>query len=167
MAPNTIHIFPYVTDEAIAIKYAKKGNVAPLNVLWTHYFINGIADKSEEIWRMYLKDSPRIMFQKIVQTARDKQDENLAKKLIEHLKISNVTEGAIGNAYSCLLDVLVSKEKFDEAVETFESAIKTVSIESINRTAVLRIKEVHEKLGKPFNHTIPSKAPKNVSQSQT
>lgn len=105
------------------------------------------------------------MFQKIVQTARDKQDENLAKKLIEHLKISNVTEGAIGIAYSCLLDVLVSKEKIEEAVETFELAIKSVNIESINRTAVLRIKEVYEKLGKPFDHPIPSKTSKITSQS--
>lgn len=107
------------------------------------------------------------MFQKIVQTARDKQDENLAKKLIEHLKISNVTEGAIGNAYSCLLDVLVSKEKLEEAIETFEMAIKNLNIESINRTAVLRIKEIYEKLGKSFDHQIPSRTLKNPSQGQT
>ncbi|KAJ8913044.1 hypothetical protein NQ315_002060 [Exocentrus adspersus] len=150
--------------ENIAIKYATKGVVAPLNVLWTHYFVNENTDKAEQIWNTYLKDSPRIMFQKIVQTARDKQDENLAKKLIQHLKISNVTEGAIGNAYSCLLDVLVGKEKIEEAVDTFESAIKDVNIETINRTAVLRIKEIYEKLEKPFNYPIPPRNAKSLQE---
>ncbi|KAJ8945403.1 hypothetical protein NQ314_009241 [Rhamnusium bicolor] len=50
--------------ETLAIKYAKNGIVAPLNVLWTHYFINGNDEKAEQIWKDYLKDSPRIMFQK-------------------------------------------------------------------------------------------------------
>lgn len=122
-----------VSDESIGIKYANKGIVAPLNVLWTHYFVSGNSEKASQIWNNYLKDSPRIMFQRIVQTAREKQDEELTKKLIEHLKISNVTEGAIGNAYSCLLDVLHGKGRNDELVATFEGALKDVRIDSINR----------------------------------
>ncbi|CAH0561344.1 unnamed protein product [Brassicogethes aeneus] len=146
--------------ETVAIKYAKKNIVAPLNVLWTHYFIQGNFDKASQVWRDFLQNSPRIMFQRIVQTAREKQDEDLTKKLIEHLKISNVTEGAIGNAYSCLLDILHQKNKEDELVNAFEAAIKDIKIESLNRTAIFRVKEVYDKLGKPFNHTIPPKVTK-------
>ncbi|KAF7282651.1 hypothetical protein GWI33_002190 [Rhynchophorus ferrugineus] len=143
--------------EKIAIKYANKGIVGPLNVLWTKYFISNDDKKAEEIWSQYLKDSPRIMFQKIVQTARETLDENLIQKLIEHLKISNVTEGATGNAFSCYLDVLIAKNKDEEVVKVFEKALTEISINNINRTAVLRTKEVFERLGKEFNYPIPQK----------
>lgn len=131
--------------------------MGPLNVLWTKYFIGNSDQKADEIWKQYLKDSPRIMFQKIVQTARELQDETLIQKLIEHLKISNVTEGATGNAFSCYLDVLIAKNKNEEVVKVFEKAVSEININTINRTAVLRTKEVFEKLGRHFNYSIPQK----------
>ncbi|XP_068906051.1 leucine-rich PPR motif-containing protein, mitochondrial [Tenebrio molitor] len=151
--------------ETLAIKYGERGIVAPLNVLWTNYFITGNDAKAEEIWDKYLKDAPRIMFQRIVHTARDTTDENLIKKLIEHLKTSNVTEGAVGNAYSCLLDVLVSKNNVEEIPTVFETAVKDAGITHVNRTAIVRVKEVYDKLGKPFNHPIPPKNAKSMTST--
>lgn len=142
----------------------KKGIVAPLNVLWTNYFITNNHEKAEEIWTKYLKGAPRIMFQRIVHAARDEKNEDLIKRLIEHLKISNVTEGAIGNAYSCLLDVLVAKSNDEEIIKTFETAVKEVGLGHINRTAIVRVKEIYDRLGKPFEYQIP---PKNVKNSTT
>lgn len=141
----------------IAIKYAQKGIVSPVNVLWAHYFVTGKLSEAESIWKNYLQGAQRIMFQRVVQHARESKDENLTEKLIDHLKTSKVTEGAIGNAYSCLLDVLVSKEKNEEVIKTFEKAVEDVNIDFINRTAVLRVKEVFEKSGKEFNYKIPPK----------
>lgn len=129
-----------------------------MNVLWTHSFINGNHEKAEKIWNDFLKDSPRIMFQKVVQTARERQDEELTKKLIEHLNVSKVTEGALGNAYSCLLDVLIAKDKTDEVIDTFERVVKEVPLTSINRTAILRTQAIYNKLGKEFNYQIPPKS---------
>ncbi|XP_072376405.1 leucine-rich PPR motif-containing protein, mitochondrial [Diabrotica undecimpunctata] len=149
--------------EQLALKYAKRGIVGPLNVLWTRYFINQNHEKADQIWNEHLKDSNRIMFQKIVHTAREEQNENLAKKLIEHLKASSVSEGALGNAYSCLLDVLFSKENHKHVVETFEEAIKAVSLNFLNRTAIIRSKEAFEKLGKTFDYEIPPRNKNNVS----
>lgn len=141
----------------MAIKYAKRGITAPINVLWTNYFTNGNNDKAEQIWKEYLTEAPRIMFQKIVQSAREQQNEDLVKRLIEHLNKSKVTPGALGNAYSCLLDILVLKGKDEEVINTLENAVKTVTPEYFNRTAMLRVKEVYEKLQKPFPYPIPSK----------
>ncbi|CAG9826701.1 unnamed protein product [Diabrotica balteata] len=148
--------------EQLALKYAKRGIVGPLNVLWTRYFINQNHEKADQIWNEHLKDSNRIMFQKIVHTAREEQNENLAKKLIEHLKASSVSEGALGNAYSCLLDVLFSKENHKHVVETFEEAMKAVSLSFLNRTAIIRSKEAFEKLGKTFDYEIPPRNKNNV-----
>lgn len=155
-----------ITVEQIAIKYANKGIVGPLNVLWTKYFINNNVEKVEQLWQNYLKDVPRIMFQKVIQTARDSQDEDLIKRLTEHLKISNVTPGAVGNAYSCYFDVLVSRNKDNEVVELFDRIVTEVPIDNINRTAVLRVKEVYEKLGKPFNYPIPAKTKPTTQENE-
>lgn len=106
------------------------------------------------------------MFQRVVQYAREKKDESITQKLIDHLKTSKVTPGAIGNAYSCLLDVLVAKGKNDEVITTFEKAVKDVNIDYINRTAVLRVKEVFEKLGKEFTYKIPPKVNRNAANSE-
>ncbi|XP_050307850.1 leucine-rich PPR motif-containing protein, mitochondrial isoform X2 [Anthonomus grandis grandis] len=150
---------PEYTDkfEQMAIKYAKRGIVGPLNVLWTKYFISNEVEKSNQLWHEYLKDAPRIMFQKIIQIARDTHDEELIKRLTEHLKISNVTPGAIGNIFSCYIDVLVAKNKPNEVEVVFQQALSQVSIDNINRTAVLRVKEVFEKSGKTFDYPIPAK----------
>lgn len=147
----------FLSDEEIAYKYADRGIVAPLNVLWTYHFIKGNDQKAEQIWNEHVKNSPRIMFQKIVQTVRENKDDLLAKKLVEHLKSSPITTGALGNAYSCLLDVYTAEAKYPEAVSAFEEAIENVSLNNLNRTAVLRVKEAYEKQGKPFNHIIPER----------
>lgn len=153
-----------ITVENLAVKYSNRGIIAPFNVLWTHYFITGDDAKAAEIWNKYLKNAPRIMFQRIVHAAREKNDEELITKLINHLKTSNVTEGAMGNAYSCLLDVIVTKNNPEEAMNTFETIVKEVGLHYINRTAILRVKEHYNNLGKPFNYEIP---PKNVKTTST
>lgn len=153
--------------KTIAEKYAKHGQAGPMNVLWTYYFINGNDAEAEKIWNEYVKDAPRIMFQRVLQEARERCSEELAQKLISHLKSSKVTEGALGNAYSCLLDVLSTKKVNERVIEEFENAIKDVNINFINKTAVLRVKTIYEQLGKPFNYKIPSKADKLSSSSSS
>lgn len=155
------------TVTTIAEKYAARGCPGPMNVLWTYHFINGNDAVAEKIWNDYVKDSPRIMFQRILQDARDANNEQLSQKLIAHLKSSKVTEGALGNAYSCLLDILATKASNERVVEEFEKAIKDVNINFINKTAVLRVKAVYEQLGKPFNYKVPTKADKQSSASSS
>lgn len=162
-----VFIFNRITDANIAKKYANRGIISPINVLWAQYFIKGEDEKAEEIWKEYLQGAPRIMFQRVVQVARETKDEDLINKLIGHLKTSKVTDGAIGNAYSCLLDVLVLKEKDDELVKVFETAVKDIPIDYINRTAVLRVKEVYSRLNKPFDYKIPPKINKPGAQLGT
>lgn len=97
------------------------------------------------------------MFQKILQIVRQNKDDVMAKKLVNYLKDSTITNGALGNAYSCLLDVLITEGKYEEAIEMFEKAIEKVPIDKFNRTAVLRVKEVYERQRKVFTHNIPPK----------
>lgn len=157
----------YFLVETIAKKYANRGLLAPVNVLWMKYFISNADQDAARIWDEYLKNSPRIMFQRIVQYARDTSDDTMARKLIKTLTTTQVTEGAFGNAYSCLLDILIAKERYDDALDELKLALNETCLENINRTALIRLKENVEKVGKPFPYEIPVKNAKSSSSSSS
>lgn len=90
----------------MALKYVEKGITAPINVLWTYLFAKGQDAAAKKIWDEYLVGSPRIMFQHILQEAREARDENIPRKLIAVLGCAAVSEGSRGSAHSCLIDVL-------------------------------------------------------------
>jgi leucine-rich PPR motif-containing protein len=150
---------PLLADrfEEMAEKYAAKGIIGPMNVLWVHHFIKENTDACNRIWDNHLSVAPRLMFQRIVHLAREKQDEKLIQRLIELLKQTKVSEGAIGNAYSCLLDVYATKEQYENGLIALDIAVKDVCLENINRTALVRIKAGLEKSGKDFPHKIPDR----------
>ncbi|XP_055375539.1 leucine-rich PPR motif-containing protein, mitochondrial [Condylostylus longicornis] len=152
----------------VAAAYANKNILGPMNVLWVHYFANDNETKAQEIWDKYLKSSPRLMFQRILQIAREKQDESVIDKLVLKLKESKVSEGALGNAYSCYLDILSTKEKYDEALEVLKTKILAdVCLENINKTALNRLKTGIEASGKKFPYDIPKRSPHNDDTSSS
>jgi leucine-rich PPR motif-containing protein len=155
--------------EQVAGKYAEKGLLGPMNVLWMHHFINANNMDADRLWDKYLKDAPRLMFQRVVHLAREKQDSDLVERLIKLLKTAKVSEGALGNAYSCLLDIQSTKNDFEAAMKSLENAIKDVCLENINRTALLRIKEGVEKAGNVFPYVIhnASNNSKNLQSSSS
>lgn len=138
--------------ETLATKYAKVNFVAPMNILWVHHFSSGNDSKAEDIWTKYLANEPRLMFQKIMHQARETNDEALTRKLLEKLKNAKITDGALGNAYSCLIDVLGATHKYEEAIKVIEEATKAVGLEYINRTALTRIRDglIELKIDVPF-----------------
>lgn len=143
--------------EVIAMKYAEKGLLGPVNVLWMHYFINNKTEESDALWSKYLSASPRLMFQRVVHYAREKSDANVVQRLINLLRDAKVSEGAVGNAYSCLLDIHSQNNDADACLKTIDESIKDVCLENINKTALLRVKDCVEKAGKQFTHKIPER----------
>lgn len=113
--------------------------------------------KADAIFKQHLVDCPRLMFQHVIQIGRDRQDADIVQRLISLLQGTKVSEGAIGNAYSCLLDIHSAKSDSNACLTTVKACLNDVSFENINRTALLRAKECVEKAGKKFPHTIPEK----------
>uniref|UniRef100_A0A182VTL9 Pentacotripeptide-repeat region of PRORP domain-containing protein n=1 Tax=Anopheles minimus TaxID=112268 RepID=A0A182VTL9_9DIPT len=143
--------------EQLAENYAKWGLLAPVNALWIHYFIAGPTEKANTIWNRHLTNSSRIMFQKIIQQARDTKDDALCRRLIAHLRESNVSEKGKGLIYSCMIDILVAKEQPEDALVALEDGLKVTCLENVNRTALKRLQEALATKGKSFPHTIPAK----------
>jgi hypothetical protein len=107
----------------LAHQFARVDYVAPMNVLWTYHFIHGNEELAEPIWQDFVKNSNQIMFQKVrldycngrhlhlvvqvCQVARSTGNIEMACSLVSHLgSAAQVTGGARGIAYSCLLDCL-------------------------------------------------------------
>lgn len=153
--------------EQMAVKYASRGITSPINVLWMHLFVQGKDDAAKKLWDEYLFDSPRVMFQHVLQEARNKQDENIPHKLISLLQGTSVSEGAKGNAYSCLIDILVSSEKYEDALVIVKEAVKDVCLENMNKTALTRLQAGLLKQGKAFPFEIPPKNAKSSSSSSS
>jgi len=147
----------------LANKFASIGYVAPMNVLWTYHFIHGNRDIASTIWQNHVKNSNQIMFQKVCQVARATGNINLAFGLVRHLaEADQVTSGARGIAYSCLLDCLCASNEHKKGYEALKEALeKKVALEDINRTALVRLKQGLEDEGDIFPYNIP---PKNIKK---
>merc|ERR1719220_81523 len=160
-AMGLLESYPELLDRytTLAVKFATIDYVAPMNVLWTYHFINGNAEIAESIWQNYVKNSNQIMFQKVCQVARSTGNIDLAFGLVRHLAdASQVTSGARGIAYSCLLDCLCISKRHKEAFAALQEALEQkVTIEDINRTALLRLKQGLEEEGEVFPVRIPPK----------
>lgn len=153
--------------QSLAEKFAAHNQLGPMNVLWMHLISTGQEAASKEIWDKHLSNAPRLMFQRVLQTAREQQDEKLASTVISQLKNSKISEGAIGNAYSCLIDIQTTKGNSDKAMVVLANAIKDVSLENINRTALLRLKQAVEEKSQKFPYTIPEKRTKADDSSSS
>lgn len=154
--------------ELLAEPYAKHSQLGPMNVLWMHHIAKGNEAASKTIWSKYLSNAPRLMFQRVLQTAREQGDDKLAQTVISQLRESKISEGAIGNAYSCLIDIQTSKGNTDKALETLKTAIKDVCLEHINRTALQRLKTQAVSEKKEFPYTRPDKKSKaGISSSSS
>ncbi|XP_023722989.1 leucine-rich PPR motif-containing protein, mitochondrial isoform X2 [Cryptotermes secundus] len=153
--------------EQMALKYAARGIKAPINVLWMDLFVKGQDAEAKKLWDEHLAGSSRIMFQHILQEAQEKRDENIARKLIALLQGTAVSEGVRGNAYSCLLDVLVNTEKYDDALVALEEAVKDVCLENMNRATLLRLQIGLQNQGKTFPFEVPPKNAKSSSSSSS
>ena len=160
-AMGLLDTYPELLDRytTLAVKFATIEYVAPMNVLWTYHFINGNAEIAESIWQNYVKNSNQIMFQKVCQVARSTGNIDLAFGLVRHLAdASQVTSGARGIAYSCLLDCLCANKRHKEAYSALREALShNVTIEDINRTALVRLKQGMEDEGDHFPIHIPPK----------
>ena len=142
----------------LAEKFVEYDYVAPMNVLWIYYFINGRHDLARPLWDKYVKCCPQIMFQKICQTARAESSLDMAENLVDLLHNAHVTSGAQGIAYSCMLDIMSQSGDFKGGLDKLQSGlVRGVRLEDINRTALLRLKNGLESHGIEFPHQIPKK----------
>ncbi|XP_071440491.1 leucine-rich PPR motif-containing protein, mitochondrial [Hetaerina americana] len=154
--------------EKIAKKYAARNILIPINVLWAAYFsTQGKETEANAIWKEYLHNYPRVMFQYVCQTARANKDISLIDRLLDTMKDSPVTDAAKGSVYSSLIDIHVSDTKFDEGLQAVKVALQEVSLGSLNRRVLYRLKQGVEITGKSFPYTIPKQNASSSSSSSS
>lgn len=107
------------------------------------------------------------MFQKVLQHARETSDDESVAVILASVKDAKISEGALGNIYSCGLDILTKKEDASRAMSLLNDGLKDICLEKFNRTALIRLKELCLKKGIDFPHTISSKSNSSSSSSSS
>ncbi|XP_062545497.1 leucine-rich PPR motif-containing protein, mitochondrial [Armigeres subalbatus] len=143
--------------KSVAEKYNQFGLIAPMNALWSYHFMMNNQTEAQQIWDQYLVNTPRVMFQKIIQQARDTNDDVLVCRLIEQLKNSKISENGLGILYSCLIDAHVNKGQFAQGLDAVKEGLKVICLEHFNRSALRRLKDGLLAAGQDFPYKIPDR----------
>ncbi|KAL5281307.1 LRPPRC family protein [Megaselia abdita] len=161
--------FPDMYDEykKLAVQYASHNIKGPMNILWIHNIVKNNIEEANTVFKQHLKDEPRLMFQKILQHARETSNEKTVSVVLASVKGSKISEGALGNIYSCALDILTKQEEVSKAMTTLNDGLKDICLENFNRTALIRLKDLCEKKGVEFPHTISDKTNSSSSSSSS
>ncbi|XP_076067194.1 bicoid stability factor [Oratosquilla oratoria] len=148
---------PTVTE--LAGEYATRGVHAPASCVWSFLYSEGRVEEANEIFNKHLQDNSGILlFGRVLAKARELKDASMVIKLAEFLETqTSSSEGAKGVIYSCVLDVHSQNGHFEEGLKVLESALKTVNIDKLNKTALNRLKSGLESADKTFPYTIPVK----------
>lgn len=161
---------PDLLDRAtmLADEYLEKQAFdVPKMVLWLHYFLQENYEVAEE---MYKKNSDAILktdfpFVRIIQAVRNTENERMGRKLIDvankvlkiHIK---------SRSYSSLLDVLVRKDKLEEALALIEEANKNdVPTEKLLYPTLRNLKNALVERNMPVPFEIPLEDKEESSSS--
>ncbi|XP_075224635.1 bicoid stability factor [Lycorma delicatula] len=141
--------------ETLAEKFANKGLLNISNILWMYYVKNHDYNKADEIFNTYLKSSPSLLFRYVKHSACNTKDEDIISKLLYYVKKwDHVTNRHVGLVYSATVDILVSKEEPEKALAVVEEALKDISLEDLNYTALNRLKNSLTAKEKEFPYSL-------------
>ncbi|XP_058819809.1 leucine-rich PPR motif-containing protein, mitochondrial [Topomyia yanbarensis] len=156
--------------QQLAERYVKWEIIAPVNALWAYHFTQGNEEQAQLLWDKYLVNTSRVMFQKVIQHARDNNDDALVRRLITQMKDSKVSENGVGIMYSCLIDALLSKGHVKQALDALNDGLQSVCLENMNRSALRRLKDGLTAIGQEFPYIIPERnanKPEDTSSSSS
>lgn len=159
--------FSPLSDKELASKYASHNIKGPMNMLWIHNIIKDNQEEACKIFIQHLKDESRLMFQKVLQYARETSNEKPVFIILSSAKDSKISEGALGNIYSCAIDILTKKEETSKALSLLNDGVKDICLENFNRTALIRLKDLCLKKGVEFPHKISAKTTSSSSSSSS
>lgn len=132
-----------------------------------HHFTTGNDEAADEILSKYLSNSQRILFQRILYTARTTDNEELVEKLENKIRQTKSSEGTLGKIFSCRLDILTAKENYEEALAYLKSCLEDVSLEHFTRSSLVRLQDGAKAKGITFPYNIPKRASHSSSDSSS
>lgn len=122
----------------------------PLTILWSYHFNNGNDERANTIWLEHIRCQKTIAFKYITQKAIQTQNVQLAKKLVYVLESSLVSDEALSEAHSCLLDVYAANEQFEEGARVIDTLKHQNKLKFVQRDSLKRIRNGLAAVGKSF-----------------
>lgn len=137
--------------ESLARKYAEKHFLEPINMIWCYQFINGHRDSSNQLWKEFVHEIPKINYRPITTKASEDNDEKLLYDLIEILQLSATGKLILDGIYFNLLNIHINKNQLNEALKVMN--ILKDNGKRIHRSTLNELKSALEAAGKqvPFD----------------
>lgn len=146
----------FFADEQMARKYAIRNKFSPIWALWQFYFASNNDKQANRLWKEFLSGNSHLRFQYVMNKARQNLDAELAEKLVEALRPTDISKKALGVAYSCWIGILSTQDKNYEALELIQRAVDDVTIANLNPTPLLMVRTRLEEHGSRFPFIIPN-----------
>lgn len=155
MFQSLLSVFHFIFSvDILASKAADNHYHVPLMIVWCYHFIEGHHEIANQMWLEHIQFQKDIAFKYITQTAIRKQDVMLAKKLVDLLESSSVSEEALAMAHSDLLDVYAATEQFEEGAKVIDMLNHQKKLHLVQKASLKRIRRGLEAAGKLFPYKI-------------
>ncbi|CAG7724718.1 unnamed protein product [Allacma fusca] len=126
--------------------------------LWYYYMKQKDFTRARDILVNKVQPGERIMFEEVVDQAKNNVDLELARELWEQLQNHvNINPSDRGYAASCLVDVLRSKGELNAALETLQLTLKQVQLKDFPNRVLIDLKTDLESKNLNFPYEILKK----------
>lgn len=153
--------FPQFEDRLLKLsqKYLDSNFDLPFAVIWAHHFMKEDYQKADEIiskLKSFNVDSG--INSRILRMVREDENVSLGRRYVDFITPLNVRQRVKTAAYGTLLDVMVLKEKYDDAVDlVLESEKLQLLLHTHFHTTLVTLKSALESANKPVPFSIPNK----------
>ncbi|XP_025193243.1 leucine-rich PPR motif-containing protein, mitochondrial [Melanaphis sacchari] len=141
--------------ERLHTKVSPHGYKIFANSLWSHFMLNKKFDEAFKIAKE-LENEKFIQYRQLLSDIRSNNNIELGYKLLEVLpKFKETNQNAnLGIVYSAIIDSYVNQGNVIEASNVLDKALEKITLEDINKSAILRIKNNLESKGEIFKYNI-------------
>ncbi|KAK7790048.1 hypothetical protein R5R35_008252 [Gryllus longicercus] len=133
--------------QIICEKYLKKGIIVPMSILWIYHALEHQYSVADEVWNKYLIRLESVKYDPVCRFALQRLDLPLATYVVERLKESNIIKSSHGYAHSCVVDILLTNGKIEEAVEFVKKSKSVISYENLTNATRKRLEILTKERG--------------------
>ncbi|CAH1737969.1 unnamed protein product [Aphis gossypii] len=138
------------------------------NSLWSHFMLNKKFDEAFKIAHEF-ENEKFIQYRQLLSDIRSNHNIELGYKLLEVLpKFKATNQNAnLGLVYSAVIDSYVNQGNINEASKVLDKALEKITLNDINKSALIRIKDNLESRGETFKYNIDNVKKTNFKNSRS
>ncbi|VVC25742.1 Pentatricopeptide repeat,Tetratricopeptide-like helical domain [Cinara cedri] len=155
---------PFV--ERLNSKVISHGHIEFANSLWSYFMLNKEYEKALTLVKVF-EDAKFIQYRYLLSEIRLNNNIEMAHKFLEILpSFKNIDQNKnAGLIYSAMIDSYVNQDNAIEASKILDKALEKITLNDLNETAVMRLKQLLKTRGEEFKYDTSSLQKKKTSSN--